>query len=240
MSSVEVRCAKAASTSRRSSNATSGGSRYAPLTSRKIVPTFRRSSSPATRIASSRSSPATNRDATFHPSRPVARARNQRARAIRSTGARSTGPFIASGSRDAGAKQLGELADPGLAALREEGLAMDEPGVELLAPQGILEPFGDPIEHRRDHLHVDVAPDVSAPHAELDELEGAVGVLAAHEPADGPPQAEARVVSTDHRDPVRYPLLGQELLGALEPVVQDRPEPPLHDLLRGVEPAREH
>ena len=90
---------------------------------------------------------------------------------------------------------------------RRSGVRWIKPGSRSSDDERVLEPLGDPIEHRRQHLHVDVAADLAARHPELNELERAVGVLAPHEAVDRPPQAEAGVVAPDHRDAVRDPVL---------------------------------
>ena len=141
--------------------------------------------------------------------------------------------------RDARAQELEELPDPCVAPFGDEGLAVDQAGVELLAAEDVLEAFGDPVEHRGDHLDIDVVADLAATDPELDELEGPVRVLAPHQPVDRPPEPKPGVVPPDHRDPVGHPLLGEELLRPPEPVVQDGPEPGLDDVGGGVEPRRE-
>src|SRR4030095_6407118 len=141
--------------------------------------------------------------------------------------------------REARAQELEELSDTSVASFGDVGLAVDEPGVQLLAAEGVLEAFGDPVEHRGDHLHVDVVPDLAATDPELDELERPVGILAPHQPVDRTPEPETRVVTPDHRDPVRAPLSGSRLLGTAEPIVQDRPETTIYDVGGCIEPGRE-
>src|SRR3989304_2175745 len=91
---------------------------------------------------------------------------------------------------DARAQDLQELPYPRLAPLGHEGPAMDQPGVELLAPQDVLEPLGQPVEHRGDHLGVDVLADLAPADAALDALRRPVSERAPHQPiAGGPPAA---------------------------------------------------
>jgi len=73
-------------------------------------------------------------------------------------------------------------------------------------------------------------------HAELDELKGAVGVLAPHEPVDRLAQPEPGVIPADLSDPVGHRVRHRKLLGALEPPVQRRPEPLRDHVLRRIEP----
>ncbi len=119
------------------------------------------------------------------------------------------------------------------------GGPMDEPGVQVLGHQGVLEALGEPIHHRGEHLDVDVAADLTAPHAVLHELERPVRIFAAHEPIDRSAEAEPRVVAADHGDPVGHPVLPAELLGPLEPPVERGPEAALDDALGRIEPRRE-
>ena len=115
--------------------------------------------------------------------------------------------------------------DPRVAPFGDEGLAMDQAGVELLAPEDVLEAFGDPVEHRGDHLDVDVVADLAATDPELDELEGPVRILAPHQPVDRPPEPQPGVVPPDRRHTVGHPLLGEELLRPPEPVVRTAQNP---------------
>src|SRR5581483_7541344 len=206
-------------------------------------------------MPSSRVSPATNRDATVRPSLvPVATRRNQGCEVTQPTSARNAEPLTESSVRpcgpsigvggsaggDAPAEHLEELADPDLATFGAVGLAVDQAGVELLGAESILEAFGHPVEHRGKHLDVDVVADLTSTHPELHELERPVRVLAAHEPADRAAETKPRVVAADHRDPVRHPFLGQELLRPSEPVLENGPESLLDDLPRCVQPRRQH
>src|ERR671910_425877 len=137
---------------------------------------------------------------------------------------------------DAAPKDLDELADPNVAAFGEEWLPMDQAGVELLAPQRVLEPLGDPVEDSGDHVGVDVVPHLSAPDPELDEVERSVGVLASHQSVDRPAEAKTRVMAADHRHPVWYPRLAQRLLREVDPVIENRPESAIDHVLRCIQP----
>src|SRR4051812_30243123 len=81
--------------------------------------------------------------------------------------------------QDPVSKDLDELLDPHAAALRT---AMDQTGVEVLRHERVLELLGQPVEHRREHLDIDVDANLSIGHPELDELQRAVGIFASHEP----------------------------------------------------------
>src|SRR4029079_2162684 len=95
---------------------------------------------------------------------------------------------------DAVAPDLDELLDAHPAPL---GPPVDQARVEVLGHQRVLELLGEPIEHRGEHLDIDVLADLPARHAELDELERPVRILAAHEPVDRLAEAEPRVVAPD-------------------------------------------
>src|SRR3990170_4124418 len=73
---------------------------------------------------------------------------------------------------------LQHLPAPLLAPLGCEGLAVDEPRIQLLAPQRVLEALGQPVQHRRDHVDVEVVANLAAAYADIHELERAVGILA--------------------------------------------------------------
>jgi hypothetical protein len=116
---------------------------------------------------------------------------------------------------------------------------VDQPGVEVLGHERVLEALGHPVQGRRDHLGIDVVPDLTALHAELHEVEGPVGVLAPHVAVDRPADVEPGVVPSDQRDPVRDRIGDHEILRALEPPVEHRPEPLVHDLRGRVQPRGE-
>ena len=124
--------------------------------------------------------------------------------------------------------------------LRRSGRRWINPGIEVLRHQRVLEPLRRPIQHRRDHLGIHVVADLTVPDPELDELKGAVGVLAPHEPVDRAAETELRVVPSDHRQPVRHGIGADGLLRALEPPVQRVPETSANDLLRSIQPRGQH
>ena len=205
-----------------------------------------RSRSRAAAIASSRVSPATNREATARPGR-VAVASVTEPRVVGEPQDRRPDDRRGERHRSAPVRHRAGLRSRrgaprrtrGSACVRRSGRPMDQPGIEVLGDQRVLEALGEPIHHRGEHLDVHVAADLAAPHAVLHELERSVRILAAHEPVDRTPQAQAGVVAADHGDPVRHPVLPAELLGPVQPPVEGRPEAALHDVLGRVQPRRE-
>ena len=87
---------------------------------------------------------------------------------------------------------------------RRSGRRWINPGIEVLRHQGVLESFRHPVQGRGDHLGVDVVAELATLDPELDELEGAVRVLAAHEPVDRPADVQARCRARDQRHAVRH------------------------------------
>ena len=134
-------------------------------------------------------------------------------------------------------KQASELLDPGLLTLRLAA-AVKQAGVELLRHQRVLKALGEPIDHGHHHVEVHVVAHLAAPLAVLHEVERAVGVLAHEEPVDLALELEVCAVVADQHDPVRHPVLLDQVLGALQPVVEGVEEASLDDLLRRVQPRR--
>ncbi len=81
-----------------------------------------------------------------------------------------------------------------------------------------------PIEQRHDRLEVEVGPHLAPLLAPLDEVEGAVRILAHQESVDLALELEVGAVVPDEHDAIRHPVLLDEVLGAVEPVSDDREE----------------
>src|SRR5512145_416764 len=96
-------------------------------------------------------------------------------------------------------EQVDELLDPRRAALLLVRVPMEQTGVELGRDERVLQALGQPVDHRGGHLDVQVGAYLAPPHAELDEVECPVGVLAHEEPVDLALQPQVGPVVADQR-----------------------------------------
>ena len=123
---------------------------------------------------------------------------------------------------------------------RRSGWRWIKPGSSSAETSASWNRSASPVEHRGDHLRVDVVADLAAAHAELDELQRAVRILAPHEPVDRAAQAHAGVVAADHRDAVRH-RVGRRRTSSVRSSHQSSvaQNPCVHHLGGRVEPGRE-
>ena len=137
------------------------------------------------------------------------------------------------------AQQLDELVHPQVPLLSGLGRVPEQPRVELLGHHRVLDPVHQPVDHGDDHPRVDVAAYLTPGDAGPDEALRAVRVLARQELGDLAAQLKSRTVVADQGDPVRDPVLVDEVGGGVDPVPQDREEPLRADLRRRVQVGRE-
>ena len=137
------------------------------------------------------------------------------------------------------AQQLDELVHPQVPLLSRLGRVPEQPRIQLLGHHRVLDPVHQPVDHGDDHPRIDVLADLTPGDAGADEAVRAVRVLARQELGDFAAQLQSRAVVADQGDPVRDPVLVDEVRGGVDPVPQDREEPLRAHLRRRVQVGRE-
>src|SRR5690242_20631672 len=114
-----------------------------------------------------------------------------------------------------------ELLNSSFFPFGEFALAAKEPRIKFGGKQSILKAFDHPINDGNHHLHIKILSEVAALDAEADKFHRAVWVLGDQETIDFAFENEIRTVVPEQVDPVRDPVLMNQMLGTDQPVAQD-------------------
>jgi hypothetical protein len=153
--------------------------------------------------------------------------------------ASTPGPALARTRRERAFEDLQELLLSGVDPVRPPARLPEEPRVELLRQEGVLETFDRPLQDRTDELRIDVVPHLTALDAHPHEGHRAERILLDQEAIDLASQIEIARVVSDQPEAVRHPVLSEQPFRPFEPVAEGREEPLLDHVGRSVQVLRE-